>query len=93
MTFIAEKPIMGFIPHLFIKLTSFMTKSSNKLIDSPCINQCCLDAQDVCLGCFRSIDEIVHWRSMSEQQRALIITECGKAKSKGDAGKRQSKSG
>ncbi|MBT2912746.1 DUF1289 domain-containing protein, partial [Vibrio anguillarum] len=24
---------------------------------SPCIRQCCLDEMDICLGCFRSLNE------------------------------------
>lgn len=34
-------------------------------IPSPCVHDCRLDpVTDVCLGCRRTIDEIVGWRSM-----------------------------
>ena len=32
---------------------------------SPCINVCVLDAQPVCTGCGRTIDEIARWAQMS----------------------------
>ncbi len=28
---------------------------------SPCIRNCCLDDDNICLGCFRSLDEILLW--------------------------------
>ena len=36
---------------------------------TPCIRNCCLDQQDICLGCFRHLDEILAWRVMSEVER------------------------
>ncbi|WP_366520397.1 DUF1289 domain-containing protein [Sphingobium sp.] len=43
-------------------------------IASPCRNLCALD-QDraACTGCGRTIDEIVHWRSMTDAQRAAVM--------------------
>ena len=32
---------------------------------SPCINVCVLDADGVCQGCFRTIDEIAGWGRMT----------------------------
>ncbi|NQY48693.1 MAG: DUF1289 domain-containing protein [Colwellia sp.] len=46
------------------------------LINSPCVRNCCLDGDDICLGCFRHIDEIVAWRSYSEQDKQQIVTLC-----------------
>jgi len=42
-------------------------------IVSPCVRNCCLNEEDVCLGCFRSIDEILQWKEASEQQKQRII--------------------
>ncbi|MEH6346020.1 MAG: DUF1289 domain-containing protein [Bermanella sp.] len=42
-------------------------------ITSPCVRNCCLDDNDICMGCFRSMDEILHWRDASEQQQKDII--------------------
>ncbi|TAK62197.1 MAG: DUF1289 domain-containing protein [Methylobacter sp.] len=40
---------------------------------SPCVRNCCLNEENVCLGCFRSIDEILQWRDATEQQKQEII--------------------
>ena len=41
---------------------------------SPCINVCTLDAEGrLCLGCFRNIDEIALWGTMSEAERAEVV--------------------
>ncbi|MFW5450970.1 MAG: DUF1289 domain-containing protein [Methylophagaceae bacterium] len=32
-------------------------------MESPCIRNCCLDSDEICLGCFRSIKEIIQWAS------------------------------
>lgn len=42
-------------------------------IKSPCISVCALDEQDVCIGCLRTVEEITHWRGMSEQERAEVM--------------------
>ncbi|MBU1332690.1 MAG: DUF1289 domain-containing protein [Gammaproteobacteria bacterium] len=42
---------------------------------SPCRRQCCLDAQDVCLGCGRSLAQILEWGQATEARRRLICTE------------------
>lgn len=45
-------------------------------IESPCIRNCCLDQQDICLGCFRHIDEITGWGQFSDSKKAHIIENC-----------------
>ncbi|WP_460456883.1 DUF1289 domain-containing protein [Arenimonas alkanexedens] len=40
---------------------------------SPCVRNCCLDAQDVCLGCGRRIDEITHWHTAEQHEREAIL--------------------
>ncbi len=46
-----------------------------QLAQSPCVRNCCLNGDDICLGCFRHIDEIVAWRSYSnkEQERVRLL--------------------
>ena len=39
---------------------------------SPCVRNCCLDENDICLGCGRLLDEILRWRSMSDAEREEI---------------------
>jgi predicted Fe-S protein YdhL (DUF1289 family) len=40
---------------------------------SPCINICQLDAQGLCVGCRRTLDEIAEWSSASEARRREIL--------------------
>ena len=48
-------------------------KINNESVKSPCIGRCCLDDNDVCMGCFRHIDEIVRWSSASEDEQRQIL--------------------
>jgi len=43
---------------------------------TPCIRRCCLDADDTCIGCFRTLEEILGWRSLSEAQKKQVMAEC-----------------
>ncbi len=40
-----------------------------KLIESPCIGNCCLNEEDICLGCFRSLEEITSWTIVDHSTR------------------------
>lgn len=40
---------------------------------SPCIRNCSLDAQRICRGCFRALDEIVAWSDADEATRHDIL--------------------
>lgn len=43
-------------------------------IASPCRTLCALDAAgETCTGCGRTIDEIVHWMSMTDADRAAVM--------------------
>ena len=44
-------------------------------IESPCIRTCCLDADDICLGCGRALDEITGWSAVTDQQKRVILDE------------------
>ena len=40
---------------------------------SPCVSICVLDDNDVCVGCYRSADEVTDWTmSTAEQKRAIL---------------------
>ncbi|MGJ8680973.1 DUF1289 domain-containing protein [Paraglaciecola sp.] len=45
---------------------------------SPCVSNCCLDDKDMCVGCFRMMDEILVWAESDNQQRKLILASCEK---------------
>jgi hypothetical protein len=42
-------------------------------IASPCVRNCCLDKWDICIGCGRTLEEIVLWGDVDENQRQLIL--------------------
>ncbi len=67
--------------------TEWITSMSD--IASPCIRNCCLDEKDICIGCFRTMNEIMQWREVNEQEKRVILARVQKrkerdAKSKGD---------
>ncbi|WP_322981803.1 DUF1289 domain-containing protein [Pseudomonas sp. C11] len=39
---------------------------------SPCRRQCCLNDQDICIGCGRSLQEILDWGAADTQRRRQI---------------------
>ena len=49
------------------------TFNTDSRVASPCIDLCTLDDDDICVGCFRSIDEICAWGGASDDQRRLIL--------------------
>ncbi len=40
---------------------------------SPCVRNCCLDEDNVCMGCGRSLQEIVAWGTASNADKAAIL--------------------
>ncbi|MBE0439386.1 MAG: DUF1289 domain-containing protein [Gammaproteobacteria bacterium] len=42
-------------------------------ITSPCIRRCCLDNNDVCIGCLRTMDEILQWSQASNSVKSEIM--------------------
>ncbi len=54
------------------KQTSAVNKALG-VVKSPCVNICCLDEQDVCLGCFRTCDEITGWGAMNNDERKNVM--------------------
>ncbi|MCW8821586.1 MAG: DUF1289 domain-containing protein [Sulfurovum sp.] len=46
-------------------------------INKPCIKQCCLNEKDICLGCFRSFDDMLRWNkaNIEEKKEMMRIAE------------------
>ena len=42
-------------------------------VQSPCIENCCLNNEKICLGCFRSIVEIAQWSQMNDRMRLDVL--------------------
>ena len=62
-------PIRKYLRTLKVVQTKFV-------IESPCINYCKLDRNDFCLGCHRSVSEIIDWPSLSEDEKASVVEKC-----------------
>lgn len=43
------------------------------IVQSPCVRNCCLNDDDICLGCFRSLNEITAWGECDNQKRMMIL--------------------
>jgi predicted Fe-S protein YdhL (DUF1289 family) len=39
---------------------------------SPCARDCCLDEAEVCMGCGRTLQEILRWHAASPEERESI---------------------
>ena len=50
-----------------------LSQEPDQPVASPCVRNCCLDDHDVCLGCGRSIAEIVGWNSATRNEKLEII--------------------
>ncbi len=48
-------------------------KRNTPPVASPCVRNCCLNNDDICLGCFRSLYEITHWTQVNEKTQKLYL--------------------
>lgn len=60
-------------------MTDINKKDSNE-VESPCVRNCCLNEDDVCLGCFRHVDEICEWGVATNFRRESILDDAKKRK-------------
>jgi predicted Fe-S protein YdhL (DUF1289 family) len=44
---------------------------------SPCVSICALNDDNVCMGCYRSGEEITQWGAMTEDQRRAVMQKVG----------------
>jgi predicted Fe-S protein YdhL (DUF1289 family) len=49
-------------------------------IASPCVRNCCLDEDNICLGCLRSLEEIIAWGGASDQEKREILRSASRRK-------------
>lgn len=52
-----------------------MNFSTQRAVLSPCIGICSLDAQGLCEGCLRTVDEIARWSTMGDAERLRVMDE------------------
>lgn len=59
-----------------IDLDSFDPTSHTGSFPSPCIGVCAMNAvTEICIGCQRTLDEIVHWSNASEMYKRTVWVE------------------
>ena len=49
------------------------SSDTDEVAQSPCVWNCCLNDDDICLGCFRSIDEIMQWSAADNRERHVTL--------------------
>lgn len=42
-------------------------------INKPCIRRCCLNEEDVCLGCFRTFDDMLQWNKANSTEKMKML--------------------
>ncbi|NTS76939.1 DUF1289 domain-containing protein [Catenovulum sp. SM1970] len=50
---------------------------------NPCVRNCCLDDEDVCIGCGRTLEQICQWQSYSKDKQKAIFTQLQNKKNAG----------
>jgi predicted Fe-S protein YdhL (DUF1289 family) len=51
-------------------------------VETPCVGKCCLDTEDICLGCHRSLDEITSWLTVDDKTREQYLKNVAERKQK-----------
>lgn len=50
------------------------------MINSPCTNQCNLNENDICTGCYRMKSEIIVWKNLNDFAKQCVIDNANKRK-------------
>lgn len=51
-------------------------KQNPRPVKTPCVGVCYIDPKiNLCLGCYRSLEEIAKWSKMSDEKREEIMSE------------------
>ena len=50
------------------------------MIESPCVACCRLNADKICVGCYRHITEIVDWNRRTDEQNSAILQQVAERK-------------
>lgn len=51
-----------------------MEKAVISVVKSPCVRNCCLDDADICVGCWRSLEEITRWSLIGDEEKLQVLT-------------------
>ncbi|MFT3930305.1 MAG: DUF1289 domain-containing protein [Spongiibacteraceae bacterium] len=53
----------------------------NAGVQSPCVSICRLDERKLCVGCWRTLEEIAGWSKMNDQQKQSVLNSCAQRQS------------
>ncbi len=45
----------------------------SEAVKSPCVSVCALGENDLCMGCFRSTQEITDWSSYDDERKREVV--------------------
>lgn len=48
----------------------------SEIVASPCVSICALDEDDICVGCFRTGNEISYWGRLTAEQQREVLRRC-----------------
>jgi uncharacterized protein len=65
-------PRCVYCPHRTRMDCALMSVADIEDVPSPCIRTCCLDDDEICIGCGRSLAEIVGWNEAEPHERRRI---------------------
>lgn len=74
---------------VFRKVVILSSSSPPRAIATPCVQVCVVDgASGLCLGCWRTLQEIGTWSRMTDAERAAVMAELpGRAERADPAGR------
>ncbi len=52
------------------------TNTGTRSVPSPCVRLCTLGDDDICVGCYRSIEEIMQWTRLDNSQKLEVLERC-----------------
>jgi predicted Fe-S protein YdhL (DUF1289 family) len=59
-----------------------MIDQVSDVVSSPCVNICEVNDANICTGCYRSLDEISTWSSLSNSEQKIIVLQANKRRDK-----------
>lgn len=63
-----------------------MSSAAEGTVRSPCVSVCALDAEDICVGCYRSAEEITLWTSYDNSAKREAIRRAAERAKKASGG-------
>ncbi|WP_350338013.1 DUF1289 domain-containing protein [Sessilibacter corallicola] len=46
------------------------------MVKSPCVSVCVLNDEDICVGCYRTGEEISKWGRLDNDGKRAVLSEC-----------------